>query len=77
LKNILFFSHNQKKIIEVKQIFKNSQVTVDNLNSFKKIKEPKETGNTFESNAKINLNMVKSYSIFPVLLMTQVFVLKL
>ena len=53
MKNILFFSHNQKKIIEVKQIFKNSQVTVDNLNSFKKIKEPKETGNTFESNAKI------------------------
>ena len=53
MKDILFFSHNQKKIIEVKQIFKNSKIKIDNLNSFKKIKEPKETGNTFELNAKI------------------------
>ena len=53
MKDILFFSHNQKKIIEVKQIFKNSKTKVYDLNSFEKIKEPKETGNTFESNAKI------------------------
>ena len=53
MKNILFFSHNQKKIIEVKQIFKNSKTRVYDLNSFEKIKEPKETGDTFESNAKI------------------------
>ena len=53
MKNILFFSHNQKKIIEVKQIFKNNKIKVDNLNSFKKIKEPRETGNSFASNAKI------------------------
>jgi XTP/dITP diphosphohydrolase len=53
LKDILFFSHNQKKIIEVKQIFKDSKIKVYNLNSFEKIKEPKETGDTFESNAKI------------------------
>ena len=53
MKNIIFFSHNQKKIIEVKQIFKNSKVRVLNLNSFEKIKEPKETGLTFSSNAKI------------------------
>jgi len=53
LKDILFFSHNQKKIIEVKQIFKDSKIKFYDLNSFKKTKEPKETGNTFASNAKI------------------------
>ena len=53
MKNILFFSHNQKKIIEVKQIFKDSRIKVFDLNSFEKIKEPKETGDTFASNAKI------------------------
>ena len=53
MKNILFFSHNQKKIIEVKQIFKNNKTKVYDLNSFEKIKEPKETGATFASNAKI------------------------
>ena len=53
MKDILFFSHNQKKIIEVKQIFKDSKIKVFDLNSFEKIKEPRETGKTFASNAKI------------------------
>ena len=53
MKDILFFSHNQKKIIEIKQIFKGSKIKIYDLNSFKKIKEPKETGATFSSNAKI------------------------
>ena len=53
MKDILFFSHNQKKIIEVKQIFKDSRIKVFDLNSFEKIKEPTETGDTFASNAKI------------------------
>ena len=53
MKDILFFSHNQKKIIEVKQIFKDSRIKVFDLNSFEKIKEPRETGDTFASNAKI------------------------
>ena len=53
MKDILFFSHNQKKIIEVKQIFKDSRIKVFDLNTFEKIKEPRETGNTFASNAKI------------------------
>jgi XTP/dITP diphosphohydrolase len=56
LKDILFFSHNQKKIIEIKQIFKDSKIKIYDLNSFKKIKEPKETGATFSSNAKIKSN---------------------
>ena len=53
MKDILFFSHNQKKIIEVRQIFQDSRIKVFDLNSFEKIKEPKETGDTFASNAKI------------------------
>ena len=53
MKDILFLSHNQKKIIEVKQIFKDSRIKVFDLNSFEKIKEPRETGDTFASNAKI------------------------
>ena len=53
MKDILFFSHNQKKIVEVKQIFKDSKIKVYDLNAFEKIKDPKETGATFSSNAKI------------------------
>ena len=53
MKDILFFSHNQKKIVEVKQIFKDSKIKVYDLNAFEKIKDPKETGVTFASNAKI------------------------
>jgi XTP/dITP diphosphohydrolase len=53
LKNILFFSHNQKKIIEIRQIFKDSKIKIYDLNSSKKTREPKETGATFSSNAKI------------------------
>ena len=53
MKDILFFSHNQKKITEVKQIFKDNRIKVCDLNSFEKIKEPRETGDTFAANAKI------------------------
>ena len=53
MKDILFFSHNQKKIIEIKQIFREKIIRVHDLNSFKKIKEPRETGDTFASNAQI------------------------
>lgn len=53
MKDILFFSYNQKKIIEISQIFKFSKINIHNLNSFEKVKEPKETGDAFSSNAKI------------------------
>ncbi len=53
MKDILFFSHNQKKILEIQEIFTSKKIKVHNLNNFKKIKEPKETGNTFSSNARI------------------------
>tara|TARA_Y100000590_G_scaffold59203_2_gene62793 strand:+ start:1614 stop:2195 length:582 start_codon:yes stop_codon:yes gene_type:complete len=53
LKSLLFFSHNQKKIAEVKQIFNNSFLKINSLKELKKIKEPKENGKTFAENAKI------------------------
>ena len=53
MKNILFFSHNQKKIIEINYIFRSSGINILNLNSFNEVREPKETGRSFSSNAKI------------------------
>ena len=53
MKELLFFSNNQKKIIEINQLFKSSKIIVHNLNLYKAIKEPKETGKTFYDNAKI------------------------
>jgi len=53
LKSLLFFSHNQKKITEVKQIFNNSFLKINSLKELKKIKEPRENGKTFAENAKI------------------------
>ena len=53
MKDILFFSHNQKKKVEGKQIFNDSKIKVYDLNAFEKTKDPKETGATFSSNAKI------------------------
>ena len=65
MKNILFFSHNQKKIIEINQIFKSSKINIQNLNSFSGVKEPKETGNTFSSNAKIKSKYGQKISNMP------------
>jgi len=53
LKDLLFFSHNQKKIIEVNQIFKSGKINIQNLNNFKNVKEPLENGCSFAQNAKI------------------------
>ena len=53
MKELLFFSHNQKKIEEINKIFMSNKVMVKNLNNFMKTKEPKETGKTFSANAKI------------------------
>ncbi len=53
MKSLLFFSHNQKKISEVKQIFNNSFLKINSLKELKKIKEPRENGKTFAENAKI------------------------
>ena len=53
MKELLFFSHNQKKIEEVSKIFISDKNKIHNLNFFKKISEPKENGRTFSTNAKI------------------------
>ena len=53
MKNLLFFSSNQNKIIEIKKIFKIRNKKILSLNDLPKIKIPKETGRTFVDNAKI------------------------
>ena len=53
MKSILFFSHNQKKINEVKKIFNKSMLNIKSLNDSDNIKEPKESGLSFADNAKI------------------------
>lgn len=56
MKELVFFSHNKNKIIEIRKIFKSSKTKIHDLNFFQNIqniKEPKEIGKTFESNAKI------------------------
>ena len=53
MKNLLFFSNNHKKILEVESIFDHKGVKIHNLRSFEKIKEPNENGLSFAENAKI------------------------
>tara|TARA_Y100001960_G_C14574629_1_gene777602 strand:+ start:180 stop:761 length:582 start_codon:yes stop_codon:yes gene_type:complete len=53
LKSLIFFSHNQKKIKEVKNIFIKNNLHIKNLNNLNKIKEPNENGRSFADNAKI------------------------
>ena len=53
MKNLLFFSHNPKKILEVESILDHKGVKIHNLKSFEKLKEPIENGLSFAENAKI------------------------
>ena len=53
MKNLLFFSHNNKKILEIEHILGQKNIKIHNLNSYKKIKEPIESGRSFAENAKI------------------------
>ena len=53
MKSLIFFSHNQKKIKEVKKIFIKSNLHIKNLNNLNKITEPNESGHSFADNAKI------------------------
>jgi XTP/dITP diphosphohydrolase len=50
---IIFFSNNKKKIIEISNLFLSESIKVLNLNNFDTIKSPEEVGKTFEENAKI------------------------
>ena len=53
MKEIIFFSNNKNKIKEISTLLENSTYKILNLNDFEEIKSPKETGITFEENAKI------------------------
>ncbi len=64
MKNLLFFSHNHKKIIEVESIFNNKNLKIKSLRSFENIKEPVENGLSFAENAKIKSSFgLKNFNI--------------
>ena len=53
MRQLLFFSNNKNKIIEIKKIFKKFNLELLSLNDLNISNEPDETGKTFEENAKI------------------------
>ena len=59
---VIFFSNNQNKVAEINTLFSNSSSKILSLNNFKHIKSPKETGLTFDENAKIKSSY--GYKIF-------------
>ncbi len=50
---LLFFSNNKNKIIEIKKIFKKINLKILSLSDVNLSDEPAENGQTFEENAKI------------------------
>ena len=62
MKEIIFYSNNKNKIIEISKFFFYTNLKIKNLNNFIKIRSPKETGKTFEQNAKIKSSF--GYNIF-------------
>ncbi len=53
MRQLLFFSNNENKIIEIKKIFLKFNLKLFSLNDLDINDEPKENGKTFEENAKI------------------------
>ena len=53
MSQLLFFSNNKNKIIEIKKIFNKFNLELLSLNDLNIIEEPEENGQTFEENAKI------------------------
>ena len=53
MKKIVFFSYNNNKIKEVKKLFEEIEINILSLHDFPGILNPKETGSSFEENAKI------------------------
>lgn len=62
MKEIIFFSNNKNKIIEISNFFVEKSLKILDLNNFDKIISPNEIGNTFEENAKIK--SLHGYKIF-------------
>jgi len=53
VREIIFFSNNENKILEISNLFLNSSIKILNLQAFRKVLSPVETGETFEENAEI------------------------
>ena len=53
MRQLLFFSNNKNKIIEIKKLFNKLNIELLSLSDLDIINEPEETGKTFEENAKI------------------------
>ena len=53
MKEILFFSNNENKILEISNFFLKTKINILSLKNYNKIRSPKENGLTFEENAKI------------------------
>ena len=53
MRKLLFFSNNKNKTIEIKKIFKKFKLEILSLSDLDISDEPKESGQTFEENAKI------------------------
>ena len=53
MKELIFFSHNNHKIKEVKKLLENIDTNILSLHDFPNILKPKENGFSFEENAKI------------------------
>ena len=53
MRQLLFFSNNKNKIIEIKKIFNKFNLELLSLNDLSINGEPNESGQTFEENAKI------------------------
>ena len=53
MRQLLFFSNNKNKTIEIKRIFRKFNLEILSTSDLKISDEPKENGQTFEENAKI------------------------
>jgi len=62
VEDIIFFSNNKNKILEIYNFFSSTPLKIHSLNDYKIIKSPNETGDTFEENAKIK--SAYGYNIF-------------
>ena len=57
MKEIIFFSNNKNKFLEISKLFKDIPIKILSLNDFDKIKSPNENGLTFKENAKIKSSL--------------------
>ena len=65
MRKLLFFSNNKNKTIEIKKIFKKFNLEILSLNDLDISDEPKESGQTFEENAKIKSDFGFNKTGFP------------